>query len=198
MSEHSDRERWDARYGGGFRPSFAAHPLAVRALAVLGAGGPERLPVLDLACGPSGSALVAAERGHRVVAVDISEVALGMLGAEAEARGLAALITLVSADLGAWRPEAGRFGLVLCTGYWDRELFPEAARGVAEGGLLAWEAFTVEAMRVRPGLPRQWCLAPGEPASLLPDGFEVICQEDVPGEAGVARTKRRLLSRRLG
>ena len=40
-------------------------------------------PVADLACGASGTALLAAAHGRRVTAVDVSEVALGMLGAEA-------------------------------------------------------------------------------------------------------------------
>ena len=52
-------------------------------------------PVADLACGPSGAALMAAEQGRRVTAVDVSEVALGLLGAEAGRRGLGHLITLV-------------------------------------------------------------------------------------------------------
>ena len=75
--DHPDRIKWNAKYGTGFVPSFRRHPLAVRALAL---GLPDG-PVADLACGPSGSALVAAEQGRRVTAVDVSEVALGLLGA---------------------------------------------------------------------------------------------------------------------
>src|SRR5437868_10496749 len=83
--DHPDRIRWNAKYGTGFAPSFRPHPLAVRALAL---GLPDG-PVADLACGPSGAALMAAEQGRRVTAVDVSEVALGLLGAEAGRRGLA-------------------------------------------------------------------------------------------------------------
>ena len=62
---------------------------------------------------------------------------------------------------------------------------------MADGGLLAWEALTADARRTRPGLPPEWCLAPGEPASLLPPGFTVLDQSDVPG-----RDRRRMLARR--
>jgi hypothetical protein len=56
LAGHPDRLRWNARYRGNFVPSFRPHPLAERALALgLPAG-----PVLDLACGPSGSALLLA------------------------------------------------------------------------------------------------------------------------------------------
>ena len=184
---HPDRIRWNARYAAGFEPSFTPHPLAVRALSMDLPDG----PVADLACGPSGSALLAATRGRRVTAVDVSEVALGLLGDEARRRGLGRLVTLVHADLSAWSPEPRSYALVLCTGFWDTAVFAAAIHAVADGGLLAWEAFTAEARRSRPALPPQWCLAPGEPASLLPPDFTVIDQSDESG-----RERRQMLARR--
>ena len=192
LAGHQDRMRWNARYGSDFEPSFEPHPLAVRALSLRLPDG----PVADLACGPSGSALLAAATGRRVTAVDISEVALDLLAAQARRRGLGDLIRLVHADLGAWRPEPGGYALVLGTGYWDRAVFAVAARAVAPGGALGWEAFTAQARRVRPGLCPDWCLEPGEPASLLPAGFAVLGQHDLPGSEHGA--KRRLLARRPG
>jgi hypothetical protein len=187
---HPDRLRWNARYAGVRTPSFSPHPLAARALAMDLPGG----PVADLACGPSGGALLAAASGRPVTAVDVSDVALTMLGDEAGRRRLGHLITLVQADLSAWHAEPRSYALVLCTGFWDRAIFSAAAVAVTDGGLLAWEAFTTDARRWRPSLPRQWCLAPGEPASLLPAGFTVIDQHDLPGrEPGAIR---QLLARR--
>jgi hypothetical protein len=152
-------------------------------------------PVLELASGPSGSALLAAAAGRQVTAVDVSEVALGLLGEEALRRGLRDLITLVHADLAAWRPQPGCYSLVLCTGYWDRAVFPAAAEAVAAGGLIGWEAFTIDARRARPGLCAGWCLDPGEPAAALPASFTVLDQHDRPDDQ--RGTKRRLLARRL-
>ena len=147
-------------------------------------------PVLDLACGPSGSALLAAATGRRVTAVDVSDAALSLLAEEASRRGMTGLVSLVHADLAAWRPQPGSYAVVLCTGYWDRDLFPAAADAVTAGGVLGWEAFTVDALRERPGLCPRWCLDPGEPASLLPAGFAVLSQHDRQG------TRRTLLARR--
>ena len=101
----------------------------------------------------------------------------------------------MQADLTAGRPTPGSYAAVLCTGYWDRDLFPAAANAVAEAGLLAWEAFTTDARRARPQLPAAWCLATGEPASLLPAPFEILSQHDVPHDQ--AGAKRRLLARRV-
>jgi SAM-dependent methyltransferase len=185
--DHPDRIRWNARYASASAPSFTAHPLAARALAMnLPAG-----PVAELACGPSGAALLAAANGRRVTAVDVSEVALRLLGDEARRRGLGHLITLVHADLSDWSPEPSAFALVLCTRFWLSGVFTAAARAVADGGLLGWEALTTEARRSRPALPAEWCLAPSEPASLLPPGFTLLDQSDLPG-----RELRQMLARR--
>jgi SAM-dependent methyltransferase len=189
LAGHPDQDRWNARYGGDFRPSFAPHPLAERALSL----PPPEGPVADLGCGPSGSALLAAAAGRQVTAVDVSDVALGMLAGEAGRRGLTGLISLVHADLAAWHPAPDGYALVLCTGYWDRDVFAAAAAAVAAGGVLAWEAFTGDARRVRPRLPAAWCLRPGEPAALLPSGFGVLDQHDLPDDE--RGTKRRLLAR---
>ena len=185
--DHADRIRWNAKWAAGPAPSFTPHPLAVRALAL---DLPEG-PVADLACGPSGAVLLAAAQGRQVTAVDVSEVALGLLGEEARRRGLSQLVTLVHADLAAWSPEPGRYALVLGTGFWLSAVFAAAAAAVADGGLLAWAALTAEARRAHPELPPQWCLAPGEPESLLPPGFTLIDQSDVPG-----RARRQMLARR--
>jgi SAM-dependent methyltransferase len=187
---HPDRLRWNARYASGFVPSFTPHPLAVRALAMDLPDG----PVTDLACGASGSALLAAARGREVTAVDISELALGLLGDEARRRGLVLLITLIHADLAAWPLRPRSQALVLCTGFWARDVFIPAAEAVKVGGLLGWEAFTDEARRERPDLSPDWCLAPGEPASLLPAGFTMLDQQDRPDRQGLMR--RQLLARR--
>jgi SAM-dependent methyltransferase len=195
LAGHPDQVRWDARYAGA-TPSFRPHPLAEQALGPDLPGGPLPAgPVADLACGPSGSALLAAAHGRQVTAVDVSAVALDLLGQEARRRGLAGRITLVHADLAQWCPDPAGYALVLGTGFWDPAVFAVAARAVAPGGVLGWEAFTVAARQARPTLNAAWCLGPGEPAILLPGGFTVLAQHDVPHPDHGDR--RRLLARRL-
>ena len=191
--DQPDRVKWNARYATGFSPSFTPHPLAVPVFGSPPLNLPAG-PVADLACGPSGTALLAAAHGRQVTAVDVSEVALGLLGAEAVRRGLDRLITLVHADLSAWSPSPRSYALVLCTGFWDSAVFTAAAHAVAPGGLLAWEAYITEARRSRPSLPVEWCLAAGEPASLLPPGFTLLDQSDVPRPEQPLR--RQMLARR--
>jgi hypothetical protein len=185
----SDRERWNARYSGGFTASFRPHQLAERALALPLPEG----PVLDLASGPSGSVLLAAASGRPCVAVDLSDAAIAMLSEQARSQRPAGPVVVVQADLETFRPRPASCALVLCTGYWDSALFAAAARAVLPGGLLGWEALTTQALRQRPGMPARWCLRPGEPASLLPAGYRVLVEEDLPPDGAPAR--RRLLAR---
>ncbi len=192
LADHPDRLRWNDRYrAAGYVPSFTPHPLAALALSMPLPEG----PVLDLASGPSGSALLAAANDRLVTAVDASDVALGLLEQEARRRHLDGRITLVQADLGVWRPAAAGYALVLCTGYWDRGTFAAAAEAVRPGGVIGWEALTQAARRYRPQLPPEWCVGPGEPAALLPAAFEIVSQDDVEPESA---TRRRLLARREG
>jgi len=65
---------------------------------------------------------------------------------------------------------------------------------VTAGGLIGWQAFTAAAARARPDLSPDWCLARGEPASLLPEGFTVLEQQDLPDRQGLLR--RQFLARR--
>jgi SAM-dependent methyltransferase len=189
IDRQPDRLRWNARYEE-HAPSFTPHPLVVSALTMnLPAG-----PVLDLACGPSGSALAAAAAGRHVTAVDVADVALKLLAEEAESRGLAGLMSLVHADLAIWRPGPLSYAVVLATGYWDRAVFAAAAGAVMPGGVLAWEAFTEETRLDRPQFPAQWCLAPGEPASLLAADFDVLIDKPTDTERG---RMRQLLARRV-
>ena len=190
LAGHPDRLRWNARYSEGPGASFSPHPLAVLALSVPPPDG----PVADLASGPSGAALLAAGGGRSVTAVDVSDVALSLLDAEARRRGLRDRITLVQADLREWRPAGARYALVLCTGYWDRAAFATAMTAVMPGGLLGWEAFTAEARHTRPGLCAEWCLGEGEPASLLHADFGVMDTHDV--RDGGRGPKRSMLARR--
>src|SRR5918996_888256 len=148
LRRHPDRLRWNRRFRGE-PPTFAPHPLAEAAVA---AGLPDG-PVLELACGRSGNALMLAKAGRHVVAVDISDVALSQLSAEAKRRGIAADIEFVLADTASYDPGEKRFALVLASYFWDGTAFAAACRAVTPGGLLGWEALAYRSADARPHLP---------------------------------------------
>lgn len=184
--------KWNARYLEPKRLGpRASCPLYERAASL---GYPDG-PVLELACGPSAQALAQASAGRDVLAVDISDVALDRLRTEAEEQGLASRLTCVEADLNTWRPPNDRkFALVICVMYWEEVVFDYAWTAVADGGLLAWQGFTLDHLRYRPSQNPAWCFKAGEPASRLPAGlFTILHEEDV--DEG-HRVIRRMVARR--
>ncbi len=192
LEDHPDRLKWNARYRAPKRlEPRESCPLYERAASL---GYPDG-PVLELACGLSAQALALAASGRDVLAVDISDVALDRLRAEAAERGLASRLTCVEADLNAWRPPNDRkYALVICVMYWEEAVFDCAWTAVAEGGLLAWQGFTLEHLRYRPSQNPDWCFKESEPASRLPAGcFAVLHEEDV--DEG-HRVIRRMVARR--
>ncbi|AKF03973.1 class I SAM-dependent methyltransferase [Sandaracinus amylolyticus] len=98
--------------------------------------------VLDAGCGHGAETLWLAAHGWTVTAVDFSASALAHARSTAEALGpeIAARITWVEADLGAWTPPRAQFDLVVClyvhvAGSVD-ETVRRMASGVAPGGAL--------------------------------------------------------------
>ena len=97
--------------------------------------------VLDLGCGEGGDAIWFAERGWRVTAVDVSQLAIDRGRARADELGLTDHIEWVRVDLGATVP-GGPFDLVSAQFLQSPIEFPRAdvlaaaARAVAPGGSL--------------------------------------------------------------
>jgi SAM-dependent methyltransferase len=128
-------------------------------------------PLLDLASGRGRHALAAAADGARVLAIDRDPLALRELEAIARRRRLA--ILGIRADLETSlgipvRPQscAG----ILVFRFLFRPLAPAITAGLAPGGLLLYETFTLAQRELGSG-PRnpRFLLAPGELLALFPD-----------------------------
>lgn len=125
--------------------------------------GATRGPVLDLACGDGHNGLFAAEMGCSVILADVSEAALKRAGAEAE--HVAGRVTLWHVDLetGEGNPlSAEAYGVILVFRYLHRPLMPCIKKGVAGGGVLIYETFTVEQPRFGKPVNPDFLLTPGE------------------------------------
>lgn len=190
LRSHPDRRRWNARYHDAPAPEFEPHPLVAEADS---AGFPAG-PVLEFACGRSGSALALATAGRDVLAVDVSDLALAQLAAEAERRGLAGRITTEVADVPSYRPGRDRFALVLATYYWDEGAFGSGCAAVLDGGLIGWEAL-VRKPGAAPGSTRPWEIEPNSLSARLPAGWEVLDERTI--DMGDRRSTR-MLARRGG
>ncbi len=133
---------WDTFYQN--QPPLTQPAFVVAAYAHQLPGG----PVLDLAGGMGRNAFYLAERGHPVVLLERSRVALEFVRAQATRQGLD--IWALEADLESPHPNLppGPFAGVLMSYFLHRPLLESTARRLMAGGLVLIEGFTtLEARR---------------------------------------------------
>jgi SAM-dependent methyltransferase len=107
VSAHETKEHWEKHYGE--RDRIWSGRVNVQFADIAGDLTPGR--ALDLGCGEGADAVWLAERGWDVVAVDVSDTALGRARAAADPRGVSDRIEFVQLDLSQAFPD-GTFDLI--------------------------------------------------------------------------------------
>ena len=198
----SDRERWNRKYAdregpAHFRPSHLLvehrHMIAETARDTnLTDSGPGSGPrALDVACGFGGNSLYLSSLGYQVDAVDISDVALAQLQAEAARRGLR--LRLIQADLSRWWVPPSHYDLIIVTYYLNRDLMYNLSRGLCPRGLLFIGTHNIRFLSERPDFDPAFLLRPGELRQFAQDAeMDVI---EVAADGFKAHTSR-LVARR--
>jgi rhodanese-related sulfurtransferase len=128
---------------------------------------PRGARVLDVACGRGRHALVLAQAGSLVRAVDRDAARIAALRSVARRLRLPLTAEVVDLEADGATLGEGAYDLVLVFNYLHRPLFPALVRALAPGGLLLCETFTREHARHhgRPSRPEH-LLEPGELLSL--------------------------------
>jgi len=190
-----DRDRrlhWEDRHAS--EPTIGApSPFVEEALVAL--GPPTKIRrALDLACGRGRHALLLAEHGYRVTAVDYAPSALAKLQAIARTRRLD--VTCLAADVTTWPLPTARYDLVVVVNFLDRELFGALRDTVAPGGALLYETFCRDVEPAQQAMRPEFLLAPGELEHLC-DGWSVLLRHDgVATHDGRAGARAGILARR--
>jgi len=187
---HPDAQKWDAKYtadgqawlGKRPRPLLLAHAHLLPAQGL----------ALAAAAGVGTNALFLAARGLRVLALDISLVALRLAQARACSRGLQ-MATAVYDLAAPWFPPAV-FDVILNFRFLERATFAAYREALKPGGLLFFETFVrAEGMQGPPYL-----LEPGELRAAFAD-FELIWAQEGPSagpRSGPSRILAQLVARK--
>lgn len=179
-----DEDRWDEKWsaaGGPYRPNS----LLVGNSTYLTGGY-----ALDLACGRGQNAIWLAGRGYRVLAVDISSVALQIAQAEADARELSDRIRFQAVDLDDWSLPAASFDLIAVFRFLDRRLLGSIREGLRPGGLVYYSTRHLGVLARNPAANEAFLLRPGELRSVF-SGWQILHDEEGPEDAQmIARNPR--------
>jgi len=145
---------WDTHYREALGPLEAA--LVVQAYAPFLPGG----PVLDIAGGAGRNAFYLAERGHPVIILEKSLIALEQVRSQAEASQLPVWGARIDLETEPVALPPGPFAGMVVSYYINRVLLPRLGQYLAPSGLLLIEGFTTLESQRRRSSPWYW--QPGE------------------------------------
>ncbi len=128
-----DRERWNKKYSEGKFPLDKPAPFLTKHYKLAKVG-----KALDIAAGLGRNSLFLAEKGFKVDAVDISDVAFDKLSK------LHPNINPIQADLDTYQIPKNEYDLIININFLSRRLLPYIKEGLKKDGILIFQTFLEE------------------------------------------------------
>jgi len=160
-----DKIKWDKKYKEKQKLLEPREPSLFVKKYCQAAGGKE---ALDLACGVGRNALFLEDRGFRVDAVDISEVALDTL--KSRSKGT---INIIKADLDTFTPSKS-YNLIVKCNFLDRALIERTKSSLKSGGIYIVETYIEDKANEKKESNPAFLLKKDELLKIFKDGFEVL------------------------
>ena len=179
-----ERSVWDERFRTGEHADAQPDPF-LKQLDEYRDLFPAKGHALDVACGAGRNAVWLAQKGWDVTACDFSLEGLRKTKALAEKRGVR--LNLFCQDLETASVIPGRFDLIVCFFYLQRELFPLLKEALKPKGLIVYKTYTIDQQPFggRPRHPMH-LLQPQELLEQFRD-FRVLFYQEVMKDRGIAQ-----------
>jgi 2-polyprenyl-3-methyl-5-hydroxy-6-metoxy-1,4-benzoquinol methylase len=188
-----DALRWNDRYREA-DPVGARPPEPFDERADLTSLIPTAGTAIDIACGLGAQTLWLASRGLRVIALDVSPVAIERVRAAADAAGLADHIDAGVVDLDDGLPDGTPIAdVIVCQRFRKPQLYPSLIEHLAPGGLAVVTVLSeVGLSEVQPGQsPGPFHAPPGElVAAFTCEQMEILYSAEGAGTATILAKRR--------
>ena len=174
-----DKEKWDLKYlkkSQLLRPRDASKNL--QECIVHCKGG----KALDLACGAGRNSIFLAECGFDVDALDIAEVALEALRAEATKKNLLSKINTYQVDLDTYRIKEEKYDLIVMTNFLDRTVLESAKSALKVDGILFVETYMISDENEKKESDLKNLLRDQELKNMLDDSWEILYYDEFKNE----------------
>lgn len=182
---------WDERYRSGEHATKEPAPLLRTAIANLKPGR-----ALDIACGVGRHAILLAEKGWQVTAVDSSRVGIEILRQRAREAGAAVEARVADLESGEFQIEPGTYDLICVFYYLQRDLFSPLRAGVKPGGTVVAAIHLNDGKEdAKPSNPA-FLLEPGELKQLFADWEITYYREGESDEGGHHHDTAYLIARK--
>ncbi len=172
QAHQKDKDRWNKKYDSESY-LFGKHPIKFLY------DHTHLLPkgrVLDIAMGEGRNGVYLATQGFDVVGVDISEE--GLKKAEHLARTNNVTIETRVVDLETIQLEKNAYGVIICSYYMQRDLFPQMKAALKSGGMLLVETYNNDYLKYNSHFKPEWALNENELLNLFQD-FKILRYQSV-------------------
>ena len=189
----SDQRRWNERFR---RKEFALgkepNPFLKKYIHLLPKG-----KALDIASGEGRNAVLLAQQGFEVDAVDIS--GKGLKKAQKLAREQGVKIKTFLVDLDQYQIEKERYDLIANFYYLKRRLIPRIKKGIKKGGRVVFETYLLEHRTLGTGGPKQakYFLKPHELLRLFKNFRILFYREGIFREGGRKKAVASLIAEKI-
>ncbi len=150
-----DKLRWNTKYREGRLTPLRDTLIRFYGFACKG-------KALEIACGTGANSIFLAKKGFRVVAIDISEVAINKARLQAKREGVEHLLRFKPMDVRAFGFMPEQYSIVLSFYFLDRSLFRRMERSLSKGGVLIFETYNYKYLDLNPTFDPRYVLNKNE------------------------------------
>ena len=174
-----DKEKWDTKYLTKkqlLRPREASRNLQDYI------GHCKGTQALDLACGSGRNSIFLAECGFDIDALDIAQIAIETLDAEAQKKNLHSKINTYLVDLDIYEIKKDKYDIIIMANFLDRKIIESAKDALKKDGILFVETYMISDINKKKQSNSKYLLKNQELKNMLNNSWQILHYDEFENE----------------